>query len=79
MPIHPKNDKQDDCHNNKDQFSGCPVSHSFLMMLTMMKTNPPLLLPTAPMTDLAINLALVNNMTPVHHRFVTNVVSLKTV
>ncbi len=40
-----------------------------------MQTHPPPPLPSTPMTVLAINLALVNDVTPARHGFVTNAVS----
>ncbi len=52
---------------------------SLLVMLTTMLTHPSLFLPATPMIDLAINLALVNNMMPVCHKFVTNTVFAKTI
>ncbi len=55
-----------------------PMLLSLLLTLTILQTHPPLLLPPASTTALAINLALDNKVMPVYHGYVTNMVSAKT-
>ncbi len=71
-----KTDKQNVWHNKKGQSSCLLLS----FLVTMMMPPPHLLLHpiVVPMTDLAIVLALVNNVTPAHHVPVINVDSAKT-
>ncbi len=47
---------------------------SLLVILTIMQTHLPLILPVAPPINLAINLTLVNAETPGCHGFITNVI-----
>ncbi len=55
-----------------------PMLNSLLVTPTILLTHQPLLLPANLMTKLAINFALVNDVTPDWHGFIINAVSAKT-